>query len=73
MLCGFKSFGFAFVFLTYPQTQLVNSCEHYEVAYFLIAFLSKKTTSIQTNKSHLYLLIYINIQRQTMIFHPDSL
>lgn len=54
MLCGFKSFGFAFVFLSYPQTQLVNSCEHYEVAYFLIAFLSKKN-SIQTNKSHLFL------------------
>lgn len=48
MLCGFKSFGFAFVFLSYPQTQLVNSCEHYEAAYFLIAYLSKK--KFNTNK-----------------------
>lgn len=49
MLCGFKSFGFASVFLSYPQTQLVNSCEHFEVAYFLIAFLSKKN-NLNPNK-----------------------
>lgn len=52
MLCGFKSFGFAFVFLSYPQTQLVNSCEHYEVAYFLIAFCRKKIQSKQI--SHIF-------------------